>query len=430
MRKWNWKRTTALGLAFMMVGSLAACTKESSSGGDGKTTISFGIWDENQRPTMEALAAAYEKENTNVKINIQLTPYKGGEYWTKLEAAATGGSAPDVFWLNVLHAEDYNDGQILLDLTKYVEESDLNLEENFPEALINSYTFDGSLVAIPKDFDTNALWYNKELFDKAGVDYPTDDWTYEDLVAACKELQEAGLGDGIYPFACPIDFQTWYYPTVYAYDGWIFNEDKTETGYDDPNTQKGIQCWIDLVEEGYSPDVATLSETGSDAMFEGGQIAMTLAGSYMTPQYMANDSINDKIDLVEFPEVNGVEPNIINGLGYAVYAKSKSVDEAVDFALWLGGEEAMKIQGESGVVISARNDAQKYFAESNKDLNLAAYTNHSDLANPLPVVKSVAEIYDLEAEELKAAYTGEKSLADVCAQLKINADAILQKTAK
>ncbi|MFQ9509463.1 MAG: hypothetical protein ACLRZ7_00605 [Lachnospiraceae bacterium] len=90
----------------------------------------------------------------------------------------------------------------------------------------------------------------------------------------------------------------------------------------------------------------------------------------------------------------------------------------------------MKIQGESGVVISARNDAQKYFAESNKDLNLAAYTNHSDLANPLPVVKSVAEIYDLEAEELKAAYTGEKSLADVCAQLKIDADAILQKTAK
>lgn len=431
MKKMRGTKVLAMGMALAMAAmSLTACNGGGGASKGGSATLSFGIWDEKQRPVMEAMAQAYEKTHENVKIEIQLTPYKGGEYWTKLEAAATGGTAPDVFWLNVLHAEDYYDGGILLDLNSYLEKSDLDLGKNFPEALVKAYNFDDKQIAVPKDFDTNALWYNKDMFDKAGVAYPTDDWTFDDLVKACGDLKAAGLDSGAYPFACPIDFQTWYYPTVYANGGWILNADKTETGYADPKTQEGIQCWIDLIHEGYSPSVAALSETSADAMFEGGQIAMVLAGSYMTPEYTSNDAINTKIDLVEFPSFNGVEPNIINGLGYAVFAGSKNKDAAADFALWLGSEEAMKIQGESGVVISARNDAQKYFSQSNKDLNLVAYTNHSGEANPLPVCKSVAEIYDVEAEALKAAYSGEKPLADVCSQLKTDADAILAKNKK
>ena len=100
--KKNMRKVAALGLCVAMGATmLTACggngSKKSSGG---KTELSFGIWDENQRPAMEKLVEAYEKENSDVKISIQLTPYKGGEYWTKLEAAATGGKAPDVFWLN------------------------------------------------------------------------------------------------------------------------------------------------------------------------------------------------------------------------------------------------------------------------------------------------------------------------------------------
>lgn len=225
----------------------------------------------------EAFGQCQEKydSNPNVEIDIQITPYKGGEYWTKLEASAGGGTAPDVFWLNVLHIDSYADGGILADMTDAVAASDI--KDNFPESLVNSFVRDGKNYATPKDFDTNALWYNKDLFDQAGVAYPTDDMSYEDLVALATELKDK-LPDGIYPFACPVDFQTWYYQTVYANGGWILNDDKTETGYADPKTQEGIQCWIDMIDAGLSPNASTLAETGSDAMFEAGQIAMTLAG--------------------------------------------------------------------------------------------------------------------------------------------------------
>ena len=59
--------------------------------------------------------------------------------------------------------------------------------------------------------------------------------TYDDLVALATELKDK-LPDGVYPFACPVDFQTWYYQTVYANGGWILNDDATETGYGDAST--------------------------------------------------------------------------------------------------------------------------------------------------------------------------------------------------
>lgn len=413
-------KLTVIGMTSvaMMTGAMA-CVAQAAD-----VKLSLGIWDEKQRDAMQQMIDAYTAENEGVSIEIQLTPYKGGEYWTKLEASAVGGTAPDVFWLNVLHMDSYYEGGILADMTEEIAASDIY--DSFPEALINNYVRGEANYAVPKDFDTNALWYNKDLFDQAGVDYPTDDMTFEDLVALCTELKDK-LPEGVYPFACPVDFQTWYYQTVYANDGWILNEDATETGYAEAATQEGIQCWIDMIDAGLSPSAATLSETGSDAMFEGQQIAMTLAGSYMVPEYAGNDVIKDIIDCVEVPTFNDIEDNCINGLGFAVYEGSKNKEEAIKFALYMGSETAQKIQGETGVVISARMDAQSAFEATNEQYNLAAYTNHSDIAYPLPVCNKAAELYDIEATWLTKAYTGEMTLAEACDGLKAEADALLAR---
>lgn len=425
-------KVVAIGLATIMTaGMLTGCGGDKSAKSDApkegeKIKLSLGMWDPNQKPTMEALAEAYNKENPDVTVEVQLTSYKGGEYWTKLEAGAMGGTAPDVFWMNALHAESYQEGGVLADLTEAAEKSDIKLKENFPASLINMYTINDKLYAISKDFGVRALWYNKELFDKAGVAYPTDDWTFDDMKEAIKQLN-GKMGEGVYPIAAPVDFESEYYPTVHAAGGYVLNKDKTKSGYEDPKTMEGVQCWIDFIEEGYSPSLADLTDTNADTRFESGQLAMNFAGSYMTPQFLGNEAISNKIDLVEFPEYNGKEPNLIGGLGYAVYEKSKNKDAAIDFAIWMGSEEAMKIQGEKGAVISSRNDAQKYFAESRPDWNLKAYTNHVADATPMPFCKSSAEIYDLEAKKYTEAYAGTKTLEEVSKELQTEVDAILDK---
>lgn len=417
------KKLVAIGLTLALsVGLLAGCGKDDSEKG-GKTNLSIGIWDTNQKATLEAMIDAYTKENPDVSIEIQLTPWK--DYWTKLEASATGGTAPDVFWLNTLHAEAYQEGGILTDLTEAAEKSDIGLYENYSEAMISAYTIDEKLYAIPKDTGSAALWYNKEIFDKAGVEYPSDDWTWEDMLAAAEKLK-GNMDEGVYAIAAPVDYEN-YTSTMISAGGNIMNEDKTAPTYDMPETQEGVQCWIDLIEKGYSPSIADLTDSSAAVRFEAGRLAMYFGGSYMTTQFASNDEIKDKIDMVEYPAFNGKETNMAGGLGYAVYKKSKQLDAATDFALWLGSEEAMKIQGEMGSVISARTDAQKYFADTIPEWNLEAFTNHMDEAYEMPYCKSVQEVRDLEVKKYTEAFTGERTLEEVSKELQQEAQEIYDR---
>ena len=105
-----------------------------------------------------------------------------------LEAGAQGGSLPDVFWMHSNESQRYMSNDMLLDLTDKIKDSDLIDPENYPEDIWGLYTYDDKYYAVPKDIDTIALWYNKTLFDEAGLDYPTADWTWMMLQRQLRSL--------------------------------------------------------------------------------------------------------------------------------------------------------------------------------------------------------------------------------------------------
>ena len=96
-------------------------------------------------------------------MNIQVVTWD--EYWTLLEAGATGGSLPDVFWMHSNSAQMYMENDMLLDLTKYIKKSDVVKMENYYQGISELYSYKGKQYAMPKDHDTIALLYNKALFD-------------------------------------------------------------------------------------------------------------------------------------------------------------------------------------------------------------------------------------------------------------------------
>ena len=186
-----------------------------------KVTITFAFWDTNQEPGMKAIAEAYMAEHPNVTVETQVTPWS--EYWTKLEAAAQGGALPDVFWMHSNQFFKYVSAGMLLDLT------DLNLDYTpYPEGITALYHYEDKQWAVPKDYDTIALAYNKELFDKAGVAYPDDTWTWDTLRETAKKLTDAE--NGVYGFGAPNDTQSGYYNFVYQNGGFIFEYGKS--GFD------------------------------------------------------------------------------------------------------------------------------------------------------------------------------------------------------
>src|SRR5699024_4100454 len=120
-----------------------------------EVTIDIAIWDSNQEPVLREILDNFEAENEDIKVQIQLTPF--GQYWTKLEAAATGGDLADVVWMNGPNFELYAGNGIIEPLTSYLEDSDLNLDD-YPDGLVDLYNFNGDQYGIPKDWDTSALW--------------------------------------------------------------------------------------------------------------------------------------------------------------------------------------------------------------------------------------------------------------------------------
>lgn len=173
--KKNLKKLVALGLVATTGTTLLAGCGGSDKGGskDGKVELVMSVWDSDQEPVMKQMAEAYSKENPNVTVKTQLTTWN--EYWTKLEASATGGSAPDIITMNVLHVEEYADAGILMDLTDAEKESDLKVHDNFPAPLVDGYTVEGKLYGTRKISIQMPVFYNKEIFDQAGVAYPTED---------------------------------------------------------------------------------------------------------------------------------------------------------------------------------------------------------------------------------------------------------------
>ena len=97
--------------------------------------------------------------------------------------------------MNGVHADTYIEGGMMLSLSDLVEDSELiDWKEDFPATLTAQYERDGEIYAIPKDFDTIAVWYNKQIFDEAGVEYPSDDWTWEEMVETARKLTNKEKG--------------------------------------------------------------------------------------------------------------------------------------------------------------------------------------------------------------------------------------------
>ena len=367
MKKWT-KKGLAVTVAGMMVFGLTACGGSGDSKESGK--LVFQIWDAGQKAGMEKLASTYMEEHPNVKIEVQATGWD--EYWTKLEASATSNSMPDIFWMHSNQMYKYADNGILADCSDIVETD--KYSEN---AVANAQGSDGKIYGVPKDKDLVVLVYNKELFDQAGVSYPDDEWTWDDMIDASEQIYDK---TGKYGYMAYAHDQVGYWNFVYQNGGEILNEDGTEAEYTEPATADAIKYYIDLQKNDWCPTQDQFANTSATEQFFSGQGAMFYAGSWDLTNFCTTyKDMNGTWDVAVLPKCPNPENGdgkavISNSVSYATAAKGKNKDLAMDFLKFLGSEEGQKIEGESGVAIPAYNGLEdcwaKTFAENDYDVNV------------------------------------------------------------
>ncbi len=173
-------------LSFGLLTSLTGCGGENNSSANKDKILKLALWDANQKPVIESIISGFEKEHPGVKVIVEITPFS--QYWTKLETAATGGQLQDIFWINAPNFTKYAKANMILPIQDLVENKTLNAEA-FPQGMIKMYTYDNKLMAAPKDIDTTALWYNKELFDSLQLEHPNDNWTWDNMINTAREIK-------------------------------------------------------------------------------------------------------------------------------------------------------------------------------------------------------------------------------------------------
>ncbi len=381
----NLKRLFAGALALGMVLTTSACGGGSDSSADGKVNLTFQIWDVGQKAGMEAMCDAYTEKNPNVNIEVQVAGWN--EYWTKLEAAATGNKLPDIFWMHTNEIYKYADNGILEDVSDIVE------TDNFSDiSLKNAQGSDGKLYGVPKDKDVICLAYNKELFDQAGVAYPDDTWTWDNLVTASQEIYDK---TGKYGYMAYADDQLGYWNFVYQNGGYILNDDKTKAGFDQPATIEAMKFYIGLQDYEWCPNQDYFGEQAPGTAFLSGQGAMYFEGNWnLLPTLQNNPDLNGKLQIAVLPKApNPVSGDgratISNGLCYATGANNPNAEVVKDVLKFFGSEEGQRIQGESGAAIPAY--------EGLEDTWVSAFANYDIDVSP------VLEMFDYGVQSVNNA---------------------------
>ena len=319
--------------------ALAAASLTTGCGGasDGKTHLTFQIWDVAQRDGMQAMCDAYTEQHPDVVIEVQVTSWD--EYWTKLEAATMAKQAPDIFWMHTNEILKYADNDKLVDCSGIVE------TDKFSEiSLANASGSDGKLYGVPKDKDTVGLVYNKEMFDAAGVAYPDENWTWDDLIDASQKIYDA---TGNYGFMAYSEDHLGYWSFVYQAGGSILTEDKTRANFTDPATRMAMEFYINLQKNDWCPTQTYFAETSPGTAFFSGYGAMFFEGNWNILSELQNyPEMVGKWDVAVLPKC----PNPMNGDGRATISNGLCYAEVLKY---FGSEEAQRIQGESGAAIPA-----------------------------------------------------------------------------
>ncbi|MFG3367167.1 ABC transporter substrate-binding protein [Streptomyces sp. NPDC090032] len=422
------RRRTLLAGALAATPLVAACDSgggasgSTSSGGGGRTTISYGIWDQAQLAGMQQIVKAFEAKNPDISVDVQLTPWSS--YWTTLRTSMRGGTAPDVFWMNAVNIQLYAANGVLEPLDRYAARDRTPLGRH-PEALVKLYAYDGKQYGVPKDFDTVGLWYNRALFDKAGVGYPDASWTWDDVRDAARELTDPH--SRVYGIAAEMDRQKNFYPSIFGAGGYVLRDGRS--GFGDERSVEGLRLWTDLVDRGWSPPQSAMADVKGRNLFLSEQVAMNYDLSAMASFMHATPAIKDHGGVAVLPK-GRERATVIHGLANVVSAKSRKKQAAWKFVDFLARREAAEIQSRGGVTISSYTGTQDAWLTSMPEFDLKVFIDMLDYAVPYPSSRNTAVWEDLEYLLLGAPFSGKGGIESAARTLGRQMDRALDEEGK
>jgi len=310
-----------------------------------EVTITYSIWgDPAELSSQQAVVDAFTAANPKITVDVTVSDWDA--YWDKLQTGLAGGAAPDVFAMDGPLFPDYQSRDVLLDLKPYIDRDGYDLTQLADQGVADFTTADGGQYGLPRDLNTIILFFNKTMFDAAGVAYPDESWDWAKLVEVGKQLTKDVDGDGTVDqwgfYTETTDMENYWSSLVWQNGGDIISADKKTTLLGTPEAAGGIQFLQDLIwKEKIMAEPALFAETG-DA-FEQGKAAMEANGSWLVPTHTAaSEDLGFTFGLAPLPAGPAGRFTSVNPTGAVVYQGTKAPDAAWEFVKYLASPAAQE----------------------------------------------------------------------------------------
>lgn len=399
--------------------------QQGNTGDEEEVNITFGFWGDTKEAEMKMqLAEAYMDEHPNVNIEFEYTD--GASYLTKMQTWFSSNTVPDVFGVASDVVYQFLGSDLFEDLGPYIERDNLSSAWNM-DTVESLYSKDGKVQAVPFISKVFAIAYNKDLFDAAGLDYPTDDWTVDDMVEAARAITSGegtdkiyGIGWGVRP---PEFYRNLYGNPIYDV------ETSTMNVAGNAEFKSAVSLFADTIKEGLAPNEA--SGAISTGGFETGKFGMQLAATWDIATYQSMiDSF--EWDIVMLPinkEFNQRMLTTYRGNGWSISANSKEKEVSWDFVKFMSAnEESQKAAQSFGIpeLLSYAN-SEEYLTDFGglTPYNKQVFIDMAEYGTNFYNLGAFAEVNDMMKTQYEMMLADQISIDEMIEEMQKQGEAIL-----
>lgn len=406
------RRTALIFLCCALV--LGACGQAAPATDNSITFMVFG--DPAEKAAYETLVNSFRARHPEITVVLNHIPSQS-DYRTRMGADFAAGTPADIVLVNYRRLAAFTSQGLIEPLGPYLAKSTLIKEADFYPEAITPFKANGQLMCIPQNLSSLVVYYNKQLFDQAGLAYPQAGWTWDDFVQTARALTRDTNGDGApdqYGLGTELELIR-LAPFVWQNGGELVDNPAApqRLALDSPASAEAFQWFVDLqVKHRVLPSAAAEKAESSEGRFLNGRLGMLLNSRRGVPTYREIEGFD--WDVAPLPQ--GKQPaTVLHADAYCMPAASKNKQAA-----WALIEYANSAEGQTIIAKTGRTvPSLRAVAESPAFLDPGARPQHSQvfldvipIMRALPIVSGWADIEEAASAEIQRALYGDASVAD------------------
>jgi multiple sugar transport system substrate-binding protein len=360
----------------------------------------------------------FQAVNPNITVHVDVSDWNS--YWDKLKTLYAGGTPPDIFAMDGPLFPDWQSRGVLLNLQPYIDATPGFLDGFYPVTL-QDYKLPDGYYGLPRDFQTIVMFYNKDMFDKAGVAYPKAGWTWDDLRAMAKKLTiSSGGKTSQWGFDGDLwDMEVFWSELIWAYGGDIVSADHTKTLLADPKAMQAWQFVSNLVKVDKSMPTPDAAAQYGD-LFAAGVVAMWPMGHWAANDY---SKVDFKFDVAPMPAGPAGQATSVNSAGMVVAKDTKHPAEAWKFIQFALSEKEQTRLADLGLEVPVlKSAAPAFLNQTATHINQQIFIDALQYAHVKPSFKGYDQWSSAVGDGMAPIWNGEKELGPTLAEVVKAAD--------